>query len=479
MPCWRAGRPRSRGSNRMPWFEFIHHTRYGQLPPHVLAQARRCVLDLVGVAAAGSQSRLSSIIRRHALAHFGGGERSARMLFDGQRVSPVGAALAGGMTIDSFDAHDGHVLTKGHVGVAVLPAVLAFADALKSMDGQEFLTQIVIGYEIATRAGMALHATASDYHTSGAWNTIACAALGARNLGLGQQQTRDALGIAEYHGPRSQMMRCIDHPTMVKDGSGWGAMAGVSAAYLAAEGFTGAPALTLEAAELAPIWADLGEHWLILDQYFKPYPVCRWAQPAVEAAMALARAHRLTPEAIQGVEVWSFHQACRLATRLPATTEQAQYSLPFSVASALRHGTLGAAELSGAALHDAQTQRLSGAMVLHESPAYNDRFPAERWAHVRITLRDGRALDSQPAIARGNPENALSDEEIEQKFRALATPVLGEPRAEKIAAALTRIDQPGCRIDEFLNLVLAPADALAPGPEAVSAGAPWRFGLRL
>jgi 2-methylcitrate dehydratase PrpD len=444
----------------MQLFEFIHHTRHRQLPAPVLAQARRCVLDLLGVAAAGSQSLLSSIIRRHAAEHFGAGERSARMLFDGRRVSPVGAALAGGMTIDSFDAHDGHVLTKGHVGVAVLPAVLAFADALQTMDGQEFLTQIVIGYEIATRAGMALHASASDYHTSGAWNTIACAALGARNLKLGPQLTREALGIAEYHGPRSQMMRCIDHPTMVKDGSGWGAMGGVSAAYLAAEGFTGAPALTLEAAELAPLWADLGERWLILDQYFKPYPVCRWAQPAVEAAMALARAHRLTPAAIQSVEVWSFHEACRLATRLPATTEQAQYSLPFSVASALRHGTLGAAELSDAALNDAQTQRLSGSMVLHENTLYNDRFPAERWAHVRVTLQDGRTLDSEPAIARGNPENALSDEEINQKFQALSEPVMGQSRADGLAAALARIDQPGHPFDDFLNLVLTPVNTI-------------------
>jgi 2-methylcitrate dehydratase PrpD len=441
-------------------FEFIHHTRHGQLPAPVLAQARRCVLDLLGVAAAGSQSRLSSIIRRHAAEHFGAGESSARMLFDGRRVSPVGAALAGGMTIDSFDAHDGHVLTKGHVGVAVLPSVLAFADALKTMDGQEFLTQIVIGYEIATRAGLALHASASDYHTSGAWNTIACAALGARNLQLGPQPTREALGIAEYHGPRSQMMRCIDHPTMVKDGSGWGAMAGVSAAYLAAEGFTGAPALTLEAAELAPLWADLGERWLILDQYFKPYPVCRWAQPAVEAAMALARAHRLTPAAIQGVEVWSFHEACRLATRLPATTEQAQYSLPFSVASALRHGTLGAAELSDAALNDVLTQGLSASMVLHENKLYNDRFPAERWAHVRVTLLDGRVLDSEPAIARGNPENALSDAEIDHKFHAFSTPVFGQTRANEIAAALAQIDQPGYPFDDFLNLVLARVNSL-------------------
>ena len=461
MPCWRAGRLSSRGSKRMKLFEFIHHTRHDQLPPHVLAHARRCVLDLLGVAAGGTQTRLSGIIRQHAADHFGSGGQGARMLFDGRRVSPVGAALAGGMTIDSLDAHDGHVLTKGHVGVAVLPAILAFADALQNMDGREFLTQIVVGYEIATRAGIALHAAACDYHTSGAWNTIACAALGARNLRLAQQQTHEALGIAEYHGPRSQMMRCIDHPTMVKDGSGWGAMAGVSAAYMAADGFTGAPALTLEADELAPVWADLGERWLILEQYFKPYPVCRWAQPAVEAALALARAHHLKSTAIQTVQVWSFHEACRLATRFPTTTEQAQYSLPYSVASALRHGTLGATEVSDAALVDAETQRLSSTMVLHEKTLYNNRFPAERWAHVRVTLLDGTTLDSEPAIARGNPENALSDDEINEKFLALSKPVVGALRAGQIAAAINQVDQASNGFEDFLNLALEPVSAIS------------------
>jgi 2-methylcitrate dehydratase PrpD len=437
-------------------FEFIHHIRHDQLPPHVLAQARRCVLDLLGVAAGGTQTQLSGIIRQHAATHFGCGGQGARMLFDGRRVSPVGAVLAGGMTIDSLDAHDGHVLTKGHVGVAVLPTILAFADALQRMDGQEFLAQIVVGYEIATRAGIALHATACDYHTSGAWNTIACAALGARNLKLGPQETREALGIAEYHGPRSQMMRCVDHPTMVKDGSGWGAMAGVSAAFLAADGFTGAPALTLESDEVASVWADLGERWLILEQYFKPYPVCRWAQPAVEAAMALARSHHLTSDAIQSVQVWSFHEACRLATRLPTTTEQAQYSLPYSVAAALRHGALGATEVSPVALADMEARRLSSTMVLHEAALYNQRFPAERWAHVRVTLRDGRVVDSEPAIARGNPENALPDSEIHEKFMALSRPVIGAERAVQTAAAVLQIDQMGNRFGDFLDLALEP-----------------------
>ena len=127
------------------------------------------------------------------------------------------------MTIDSVDAHDGHPLTKGHAGAAVLPALLALADAADGPpDGRELLTALVIGYEVAIRAGIALHATASDYHTSGAWNALGAVAVANRLWRCDERHLREALGIAEYHGPRSPMMRCIDHPTMLKDGSGLG-----------------------------------------------------------------------------------------------------------------------------------------------------------------------------------------------------------------------------------------------------------------
>jgi len=419
-----------------PAVSFIHDLRFEDLPAPVVAQAQRCLLDLIGVAAAGSRTRLSCIINNHVVRHYGPGDRGARLMFDGRRVSPIGAALAGASTIDSFDAHDGHVLTKGHMGVAVLPAILALIDDGIEADGREILTNIVLGYEIATRAGIALHATACDYHTSGAWNALACAALGARLTGLDATQTREALGIAEYHGPRSQMMRCIDHPTMVKDGSGWGALAGLSAAYLAADGFTGAPALTIESAKVAIHWADLGTRWQIMEQYFKPYPVCRWAQPAVEAVLGLQRKLGLTARTIDKVEVVTFHQGARLAARAPKTTEEAQYSLPFPVAVALVHGTVGAEEIGEVGLKDPEVLKLSETMIVKESEAYNARFPAERWAHVVFHFADGTKIESEPTIARGNPENPLDERELTAKYRALTIPVVGPWRSALIEAGV-------------------------------------------
>ena len=200
--------------------DFIHDTTFESLPKSTIKEAVRCFVDTVGVAVGGSQTQVAHIIHNHAACQFGGD--AATLWQDGRRVSAAGAALANGMTIDSLDAHDGHKLTKGHVGCGVLPGLIAMMEAEGKAGAHELLTSIVIGYEIGTRAGIALHTSACDYHTSGAWIGLATAALGARQLGLTQAQTREAVGIAEYHGPRSQMMRCIDAPTMVKDGSGWG-----------------------------------------------------------------------------------------------------------------------------------------------------------------------------------------------------------------------------------------------------------------
>ena len=419
--------------------DFLHDLSFEDLPAEVARFARRWLLDLAGTAAGGATMPLSRIIRDHAAAQFGPGARRARMLFDGRAVSPAGAALAGGMTIDALDGHDGHKLTKGHVGCGSFPAALALSEAEGRLDGAEFLTLIALGYEIGTRAGIALHRTARDYHTSGAWIAVTAAALGARVLGLDGARSREAIGIAEYHGPRSQMMRCIDHPTMVKDGSGWGAMAGVSAAYLAADGFTGAPAVTIESGDVADLWSDLGQRWRIFEQYCKPYPVCRWAQPPLQAVLDLRVAHGLESAQVERIEVVTFHQSLRLATRRPATTEEAQYSTAFPVAAALARGRVGPEEVSPGSFRDPEILRLADGMVITESPEYNAAFPARRIAHVTLVLKDGRHLQSGPTEARGDPESPLSDAEVREKFHVLADPLLGETRAAAIEQAVDRL----------------------------------------
>ena len=150
--------------------DFIHETDFGDLPQGVRHQARRCFLDLVGVAAAGRATPLSRIVRSHAAINTA--LPSARLFFDGRSTGVAQAAMANAATIDSLDGHDGHRLTKGHAGIAVLPAVMAFATPAPDQSTDELLTALVVGYEVALRAGITLHRIAGDYHSSGAWNAL-------------------------------------------------------------------------------------------------------------------------------------------------------------------------------------------------------------------------------------------------------------------------------------------------------------------
>ena len=186
---------------------FIHETSFGDLPDAVVDAARRCLIDLIGTAAAGRTTPASRLARDHAAAHFAAGAAPARLIFDGRAVSPVGAAFAGALTIDSMDAHDGQRDTKGHAGVAILPALLAVADAMDHrprdhrLGDRELMTTLVVGYEIGVRAGIAAHALAADYHSSGSWNALAAAAVAARLLGLDAGATCPCPGCCRIPRP--------------------------------------------------------------------------------------------------------------------------------------------------------------------------------------------------------------------------------------------------------------------------------------
>ncbi|HIG48442.1 MAG TPA: MmgE/PrpD family protein [candidate division Zixibacteria bacterium] len=421
--------------------EMIHDLTWTSLPETVKKKVRRCLLDTIATALCGRKTEVSKIIYEFAARTYGGS--GARLWLDGRSVSPPGAALAHGMTIDSFDMHDSCRPVKGHAGVALVPTVLATLslDKAGKISGQELLTSLVAGYEVAIRAGKALHATASDYHTSGAWSALGCAAVTARRLGLIAEETRHALGIAEYHGPRSQMMRCIDHPTMVKDGSGWGAMCGVSAALMASAGFTGAPALTVEDQEVAETWDDMGTEWMILIQYFKPYAVCYWTQAAIAGALNLQKEHHIKPEDIKHVQIFTFHEAYRLACRRPQATDEAQYSLPFPVAMALVRGRLGLDELTGEALHDPTVLRLIDRIEVLDDDTFNARFPAERLSRVVIDTVDGESYDSGKVQPLWDLSAPPTDNELREKFRWLATYSLSEKQAETLEEAVWHCDE--------------------------------------
>ncbi|KIC18914.1 MmgE/PrpD family protein [Leisingera sp. ANG-Vp] len=434
---------------------------YDELPEQVLRTLRRSFLDTMGVAAIGATTELSGIARRVAPMIFGAGSAgAAKMLMDGRDVSPAGAAMAGAFTIDSVDAHDGTTPCKGHAGSAIFPAMIAMAQAGgQDIDGRRFAAVLAAAYEISYRAGLVQHATCADYHTSGAWTAVGVAAAGAKLLGGTAGQIRQAAGVGEYHGPRSQMMRCIDHPSMVRDGVGWGAPSGVTAAYLAMEGFTGAPALTCEGEEGAEFWHDLGSGWRLVDHtHYKAYPCCRWAHPSLDAVKDLMQIHGLHHAQIEGVEIRTFHYATRLAGHEPQNQDEFAYSIAFPVAAMIVRGQVGVDELRPAALRDPEILRISRAVTLIDDAEMTRISTGKRWAQVTLVLKDGRRIEDAPRTPRGDADLPLSDADIFEKFQLLAGPVLGLARAAEMAERAQKFDSlDAAGFRQLLDLCCQPA----------------------
>ncbi|MDA0722263.1 MAG: MmgE/PrpD family protein [Proteobacteria bacterium] len=444
---------------------FSRKLTYSDLPDGLLTVLRRSFTDTMGVAAVGSTTQMSQIARRGALALFGvGNAGGARMLMDGRRVSPAGAAMAGAFTIDAVDAPDGTTPNKGHAGSAVFPALMGVADAMmadgREISGRQFAEWLAVAYEVSYRAGQVQHATCLDYHTSGAWTAVGVAAAVARMLDCSADQIRHAAGIAEYHGPRSQMMRCIDFPTMVRDGVGWGSPSGVTGAYLAREDFTGAPALTCESAEAAPFWADLGQRWLTVEHtHYKPYPCCRWAHPSIDGAADLMRANGLSHQDITAVEIRTFHYATRLAGATPATLDEFSYGIAFPVATMIVRGRIGSDELTLDTLSDPAILRISKAVELIDDAELTARSVQKRWAAVTLVTTDGRRYSSEPRTPRGDSDLPLSDAEISTKFHGFADGLLGQGRAARIEELSGHFDDLSAReMAELFGLCLTKTD---------------------
>ena len=307
----------------------------------------------------------------------------------------------------------------------------------QDLDGKRLLAGMVVGYEIAHRVGRCWHDHHEVYQACGSWGSVGCAGAAANLLELSPEQAWHALGTSEYFAPNLPMMRDIDHPAMVKHGIGWGAMTGVMAAGLASQGFTGIPSIL--AYDSYRGWSDdIGDQYIMADGVGwkeKGYACCGWAHAAVEGARSLVQTHGLALGEIAAIRVEGFHETVRLGTRLPRTTEEAQFNVAWPVAAMLVDGEIGPAQTTEDRLDDPEIRSVAGRVELVESEELNELCrlyeigdPRGRFASkVTVVLEDGRAFDS--GLVEGSfrfPYAPWEREKMEDKFRWLVRHVLDD-----------------------------------------------------
>jgi 2-methylcitrate dehydratase PrpD len=419
--------------------QFIVDTEWENVPAAVQHQAKRCLMDTLGALIAGNETPVREVMTRVAKKQLCGDE--ATILVSGERVSVAGAVLVNGFAANALDIDDGHRLVKGHPGACTLPVILAAGEMVPSCSGKAFLTALVIGYEIGIRAGLIRHALYRTYHSSGSWGAISGAAVAGKLLGLDKKRLFHAMGSAEYHAPIAPMMKGIATPSMGKDSIGWGALVAILSVLMAREGFTGITPLFDDTPESE--WVEnLGREYKMMSVYFKPYAACRWAQPAVVGSLKIVRENRISPRDIRDICVRTFEAATKLPCTPPENTEQAQYNLSFPVAAALIDGEVGPKQVLPPRLYNSQILDLADRVHTEVSINFEKMFPSKACAEVVIETHQGKIFNSGPVEAMWEPPDTLpSDSELEEKFHWLVDPVLGQEKADPLAALIWDLDK--------------------------------------
>lgn len=398
--------------------------------PHDHLQAR--VLDTLASTTGGFQLPTTDVLRAYATTHHDG-DGATVLDGTGERLSEQGTALVNATAANALDIDDGHRDVKGHPAAVVVTPALAAAEAIDATV-EEFLTAVGVGYELAVRAGLAIHATDGVYTGTGSWGAVGAAAAVARLRGLDRETTAAALGVAEYHAPRTPIMRGVERPGMTKDGIGWGAYTGLVAVDLAATGFTASGTVFDEAN--VTVTDDLGDRFYLTTGYLKPYPSCRWAQPGVDAVLDLHDTHDVEPTSIKTIRVHTFEEATHLHTKHPETAEAAEYSYPYPIAAALVCGEFTPTHLEATWRENPMVRALADRVDLVVEPDLDSRFPHECLARIELITSDDRTFSSDVTQPRGARERPLSPEARRAKAADLFEPSLPPKTVEHIVSAL-------------------------------------------
>lgn len=430
--------------------EFVAGLRFADLPPEVIRAAKRHLTDAIGVslgaAATGAGGPVVDMVRSWA------GAREAGVIGHDFGAPAALAALVNGTLAHAHEFDDTHVESVIHPSAVVMPAAFAVGEEVGA-GGRALITAAVAGYEVAARVGAA---APGRFHARGLYPTGVCGVFGAAASagslwGLGAGAIANAFGLAGSQAS-GLYASLTDGSESKRFHAGWAAHGGVVAADLARRGFTG-PATIFEGPhgffdaflggeepDRARVSRDLGTVWETLRIAIKPYPACHFLHALMDAATKpgvkwadIERVECAIPPAV--IPIVAEPRTPRLH---PATTTQAQFSLPFAVASAIVGGR-DALDLFG---EDARNDRrvLTLAERVHHIADPTLPFPATYGGRVRMGTRSGRSIEIDELTNRGHPDRPLSDDELREKFLGNARGRLDRRLARRALMRLERLE---------------------------------------
>ncbi|MEM7798068.1 MAG: MmgE/PrpD family protein [Chloroflexota bacterium] len=442
--------------------EFVAHyaanLQYTDLSPATIKRSQQIVLDTIGTALGGYQTRLGKLASRYAAEVEGG--QAASIWGDGRCSSLKGVAWANGVMAKHLGMDDSSRIF-GHTAAEIVPVVLAIGEQ-KKLSGKEAITAMAAGYEVMAMIQPAVKDWQRErgLDHKGQAASMASAVSAAVAMGLSEEEIAHALALAMDMACGTEQYVYDAGKNDTKDLlAGYGAANGIFAASLAAFGFQGPPGALdgdygyfhafgpgYDAAYLD----NLGKMDALANTSFKPHAGCRHVHACVDATQQLVAKEKPPLDDIVSIEIDTYKNAITPSFRVnyePETVGAAGFSLPVTVSVVLVHGQWYKEDIE--TYDNPEVARLRQLVKVGLDEAIMADYPDKNGCEVRITTKDGRLYTGRVEHAKGEPENMLSDDEFASKFYYLANGMMSDKQIEQLQSTVASLEE----LDDVGHLV--------------------------
>jgi 2-methylcitrate dehydratase len=427
--------------------------RYGDVGERAVHEAKRYLLDSLGCAFGGYRQEDAEIAL--GVLEEIGGQGPATVIGSGSRTDPVSAALANALMVRVMDYNDIYWQQDPSHPSDIIPAAMACGERAEG-DGKELIVGIVLGHEFEMR----LCEAAFPGIRERGWHHATLTAfvspiVAARMLGLSWEQCQHAIGIsASRHATLGAVT--AGKLTMMKNTvDPMATQSGVLAALLAERGYSG-PEHVIDGKEglvhcFGPEWKlevlvdGLGESWRIERCGMKAFPTEALTHAPISAVLDIVHEHDLRPDDVKKVHIRSLARAADILADPskydPRTKETADHSLPYVIAAAVVDRQVTPAQFEQERIMDETIRAQLPKVEVVADPEIEKVFPELQRVKVTIETTGGASHTKELDYPKGDPRNPLTDEEVEAKFDALATPVLSDARRQKLKDAVWGLER--------------------------------------
>ncbi len=424
-------------------------------PEAIKTKAKNCLLDYLGVTIAGAfQTRQTTkSLTQHLHA------RNGQIPVPGTEIKTdmLTAALLNGIHAHHLELDDGHRYSMIHPGASIISALLPWVVANK-LSGKELLTGIIMGYEAAITLAASLQPGMKDkgYHATGTCGAIGAAMGAAFASGYTKAEIKNTLAAACTSA--SGILEVVRDSSEIKPyNAGQAAVNGLMAAVLGKSGLQGPNDVLGGTHGFMHVMGNSdikGFSWddrfAIEGIYVKPYAACRHAHPPIEAIQKICGKNKVDPDEVDEIIVHTYRWAVHLHDHTEITgITSAKMSTPYSVAVALVTGKAGMEEFTEKLITDPLVSIITKKIKMIEDDELTKLVPGKRAARVEVKMRNGKIFSEQVDLPKGEPENPLTQQELIDKFTALAM-FAGKEKSEceKIIEIVMNLEE---RIDELFK----------------------------